>query len=199
MAATLANQLFPLFFTLMLRLGRGHQAKNSRGVRHNSGVMARLTDRPPAPPPESPFLSPGPRPQRPPAARELQQRAVAGLLLAVLSLIAMMLIGNLQRAPYVIAVALVVALVGLALAISSMRAAKRAGTRRPRVSLSAVLLSGICTLFSVIALIGFSIFWSQFTSYANCMNAAASSTAAQNACQTALDNSLNARITNLGK
>lgn len=168
-------------------------------MRHNSGVMARLTDRPPAPPPSSPFLSPAPRPQRPPAARELQQRAAAGLFLAVLSLIAMLLIGNLQRAPYVMAVALAVALVGLALSISSLRAAKRAESRRPRAALSGVLLGGICTLFSVLALIGFSLFWPQFTQYANCMNAAASSTAAQNACQTTLDNSLTTRINNLGK
>ena len=39
-----------------------------------------------------------PRPQLPPAAPALQQRAWAALALAVLSLIAMMLIGNLQRA-----------------------------------------------------------------------------------------------------
>jgi hypothetical protein len=161
------------------------------------GEMPRLTDRPPTPAPGSPFLPPAPRPQLPPAAPALQQRAAAALFLAGLSLIAMVLIGNLQRAPYVIGVALAVALAGLVLAISSIRDAKRAGTRRPRAAVAGVVLGSICTLFSTLALIGFLIFWSQFMQYANCMNAAGSSTAAQNACSTALDNSISARITNL--
>jgi hypothetical protein len=162
------------------------------------GEMARLTDRPPAPPPGSPFLPPAPRPRLPPAAPALQQRAAAGLFLAVLSLVSMLLIGNLQRAPYVIGVALAVAVVGLALAVSSIRAAKRAGTRRPRASLAGVVLGAICILFSAFVLIAFLVFWSQFTQYANCMNAAASSTSAQNTCRTALDNSLRAKIGNPG-
>src|ERR1700748_3117680 len=100
--------------------------------------MARLTDRPQPgsqpPPTRSPFLPPAPRPQLPPAAPALQQRAAAALILAVLSLIAMMLIGNLHRAVYVVAVALIVAVAALVLSISAMRAAKRASTRRPRAS-----------------------------------------------------------------
>jgi predicted PurR-regulated permease PerM len=168
-------------------------------VRHNSGVMARLTDRPPAPPPGSPFLSPAPRPQRPPAARELQQRAAAALFLAVLSIIAMTLIGSWQRAAYVLAVACVVALTGFVLAISAMRAAKRAGTRRPRVSVAAAVLSGICAVFAGLATISFLFFGAQLTQFANCMNAAGSSTAAQNACQTGLQNAITARVNNLGK
>jgi hypothetical protein len=160
--------------------------------------MARLTDRPPARPPGSPFLPPAPPPQLPPAAPALQQRAAAALFLAVLSLIAMMLIGNLQRAPYVIAVVFVVAVIALALAISAMRAAKRAGTRRPRASAASVFLGGLGTLFSGLALIGFLVFWSQFTQYANCMNAAASSTAAQNACQTAFNNAISDKLSGPG-
>jgi uncharacterized membrane protein len=159
--------------------------------------MARLTDRPPVPPPGSPFLPPAPRPQLPPAAPALQQRATAGLLLAVLSLIAMMLIGNLQRARYVLAVACVVALIGFVLSISSMRAAKRSGARRPRASLAAALLGGACTVFAALATIGFLIFGAQFTQYSNCLNAAGSSTAAQNACQTTFNNAVTARMNHL--
>ena len=121
----------------------GRQDKRRSGVRQNSREMARLTDGPKPgtpPPPRSPFLPPAPRPQLPPAAPALQQRAAAALILALLSLIAMLLIGNLQRAVYVIAVALAVAVVGLVLAISAMKAAKRAGTRRPRVAMASVVL-----------------------------------------------------------
>ena len=115
----------------------------------------------------------------------------------MLSLIAMMLIGNLQRAVYVIAVALVVAVVALALAISAMRAAKRARTRRPRAAVASVALSGIGALISAFALFGILVFWSQFMQYANCMNAA-TTVATQNACQQQFDNSVGTRITVLG-
>ena len=162
--------------------------------------MARLTDRPrpgSQPPPRSPFLPPPQRPQLPPAAPALQQRATAALILAALSLIAMMWGANLQRTVYVVAVSLVVALVGLALAISAMRAAKRAKTRRPRASIAAVLLSAIGTLFSGIALISFLVFWSQYMQYANCMNGAAT-VATQNACWTQLQNSVGNEASVLG-
>ena len=162
--------------------------------------MARLTDGPKPgtqPPPRSPFLPPAPRPQLPPAAPALQQRAAAALALALLSLIAMMLIGNLQRAVYVIAVALAVAVIALILAISAMKAAKRAGTRRPRTALAGVLLGGVGAVFSAFALAGLLIFWSQYMQYAKCLSGAPT-TATQNACQQQFENSIGHRITILG-
>src|ERR1700744_3763470 len=104
--------------------------------------MARLTDGP-KPGTQPPPRPPAPRPQLRPAAPALQQRTAAALVLALLSLIAMMLIGNLQRAVYVVAVALVVAVAALALAISAMKGAKRAGSRRPRAALASVLLGAV--------------------------------------------------------
>ena len=86
--------------------------------------MPRLTDRKPAPPPGSPFLPPAPRPQLPPAAREVQQRASAGLILVLLALIAMLWGSDLQRTVYVVAVTLVISLIGLTLVLSAMRSAK---------------------------------------------------------------------------
>jgi Zn-dependent protease with chaperone function len=118
---------------------------------------------------------------------------LAALILVMLSLITMTLIGNLQRAVYVIAVALVVAVVGLALAISTMKAAKRTGTRRPRAALASVVLGVIGALFSGFALVGFLLFWSQYMQYANCMNGA-STVASQNACQTQFNTSVGSRI-----
>jgi len=162
--------------------------------------MARLTDGPKPgtqPPPRSPFLPPAPRPQLPPAAPALQQRAAAALVLALLSLIAMMLIGNLQRAVYVVAVALAVALIALILAISAMKAAKRAGSRRPRTALASVLLGGVGAAFSAFALAGLLIFWSQYMQYAKCLDGATTTTA-QNACQQQFENSIGHRITLLG-
>ena len=163
--------------------------------------MTRITDRPEPgsqpPPPRSPFLPPAPRPQLPPADPVLQQRAAAALVLALLSLIALLLIGNLQRAVYVVAVALVVAVIGLTLAISAMRAAKRAGTRRPRAALASVLISAVGALFSAFALVGLLVFWSQYMQYANCLKGA-STVAVQNACDQQFQNSVDDRITLLG-
>ena len=165
--------------------------------------MARPTDRPPrrsARPPESPFLPPAPRPQRPqlpPADSGLQQRGVAALALAVLSLLAMVLIGNLQRGAFVAAVALAVAVSALVLAISALRGSKRAGTRRPRGAMVGVVLGVIGLLFSGFALLGFLIFGAQLDQYSTCMNGA-NTTAGQQACQNQLDNSITSRIGALG-
>jgi hypothetical protein len=167
--------------------------------------MARLTDRPPPgspqqgspPPPRSPFLPPPPRPQLPPAEPGLRQRAAAALILAVLSLLAMVLISNLHRAGYVAAVALAVAVTALVLAIPTLSAAKRAGTRRPRGAVAGVVLGVFGLLFSGFALLGFLIFGTQIDQYANCMNGA-STAAEQQACQNQLDNSITSRIGILG-
>src|ERR1700691_4922626 len=95
--------------------------------------MARLTDPSPTqPPPRSPSLARPPRPRLPPASPALQQRGWAALALSLLSLLAMTAIGNIQRGVYVVAVALAVAIAGLILAFTTMSAARRAGTRRPR-------------------------------------------------------------------
>jgi hypothetical protein len=165
--------------------------------------MARLTDqpKPPAPPPpRSPFLPPAPRPPRPPlppAAPALQQRAWAALTLAVLSLIAMVEIGSIRRGIYVIAVALAVALIGLALAINALSAARRAGTRRPRGGVAAVVLCGLGSVISGFALIGFIAYWSPLMTYANCLNGA-STISVQDACQQQLDNTIGGHFTLFG-
>jgi multisubunit Na+/H+ antiporter MnhB subunit len=162
--------------------------------------MARLTDRPPpgpTPPPRSPFLPPEPRPQLPPAEPRLQQRGLASLCLAVLSLLAMLLIGNLHRAATVAGVAFAVAAVALLLAFSSMSAARRAGARRPRGARPGVVLGLLGLLFSGFALLGFLIFGAQLSRYATCTDQANTVTE-QQACQHQLNNSIDSRIGVLG-
>jgi hypothetical protein len=170
------------------------------------GEMSRLTDdRPepgrPSPPkslpaPRSPFLPPEPpppRPQLPPSDPALGQRALAALILGILSLMAMLLIGNLQRAAAVAAVALAVALAGLLLAASTARAAKRAGTSPPRGTTAGLVLSLLGLLFSGFALVGFLVFGAQIDQYSSCMNQATTPTQ-QQACRTQLEHAIDNRL-----
>ena len=158
--------------------------------------MARLTDRqqPPPPPARSPS---GLRPQRPPADPVLQQRVWAALTLAVLSLLSMMLIGNVRRGVYVVAVALVVAAIALWLSVSAMSRARRGGTGRPRGAIFATVLGVVGLVFSAFVLAGFAMFWPQLQQYANCLSGA-STVSAQQACQQQLTNSVGNEISLLG-
>ena len=162
--------------------------------------MARLTDRQNPPPPPAPPRAPGSyglRPVRPPADPSLQQRAWAALMLAILSLFAMLMIGNVRRGVYVVGVALVIALISLWLALSAMSRARRGGSGRPRGVVAAVFLGAAGSLFSGVVLAGFIMFWPQLTAYSNCLYGA-NSVAAQQACQQQLNNSVNGEISILG-
>jgi hypothetical protein len=157
--------------------------------------MARLTDRQPPPPPESPFLRPAPRPQLPLADPAVRQRAWAALTLAVLSLLTMMLISNVNvhRGAYVAAVAVIVALVAIVVAVSAVSAAKRARARRPRAAMWGIVLGVLGLVLSACALAAFLIFHTQLDQYANCLNGAIT-TAQQQACQTQFNNSITTEI-----
>jgi hypothetical protein len=109
----------------------------------------------------------------------------------------MLLIGNLERAVYVVGVALAVAAAALILTITSLSAAKRNGTRRPRGAVAGLVLGVLGALLSAFALVGFLVFWSQLMQYAHCMNGA-STVATQNACKQQFDNSVSAEISLLG-
>jgi ABC-type amino acid transport system permease subunit len=157
--------------------------------------MARFTDRqqtPPRPPAYQPIR------QRPPADPALQQRSWAALMLAILSLIAMMLMtGNVRRGVYVVVVALVVAATGLWLAISAMSRARRSATGRPRGVVLATILGVLGFLFSAFVLAGFLMFWPQLTQYSNCL-AGANTVSGQQACQQQLNNSVGNEVGVLG-
>ena len=155
--------------------------------------MARLTDRQ-QPPPYSP---PGLRPPRPPADPALQQRAWAALMLAFISLFGMLMIGNVRRGVYVVAVALVIAAVALWLSLSAMHRARRRGSGRPRGAVLAVVVGTIGFVFCAFVLAGFAMFWPQLTQYSNCLNGA-NTVSVQQACQQQLDNSVNGQIGILG-
>lgn len=164
--------------------------------------MARPTDQQEQPPPPAPRGPGAPgryglRPPGPPADPALQQRAWAALILAFCSLFSMLMIGNVRRGVYVVAVALVIAVIALWLALSAMSRARRGGSGRPRGVVVATVLGGIGFVFSAVVMAGFVMFWPQLTRYSNCLNGA-NTVASQQACQRQLNNAVNGEISILG-
>lgn len=156
--------------------------------------MAKLTDQQPP----ARYSPPGaPRPARPPVDPALQQHSWAALMLAVLSLLSLLLIGNLRRGVYVVAVALVIAAIALWVALRAMRRARRGGTGRPRGATLAVVLGAAGFVFSGFVLAGYAMFWPQLTQYSNCLNGA-NTASTQQACQQQFDNSVNSEMRILG-
>ena len=158
--------------------------------------MARLTDKqtPPRPPLYSP---PGVRPPRPPADPALQQRVWAALMLALISLFAMTMIGNVRRGVIVVGVAFIIAATALWLSTSAMSRARRGGTGRPRAAVFATVLGTAGLVFSGLALAVFAVLWPQLTQYSNCLSGA-NTLSAQQACQQQLNNSVGNEISVLG-
>lgn len=118
-------------------------------------------------------------------------------MLAVISLCAMLMIGNVRRGVYVVAVALLIAAAAVWLAISAMARARKAGSSRPRGVVLATVLGVVGMLFSVVVLAGFAMFWPQLTQYSNCLSAA-NTYAGQQACQQQLNDSVTNEIGLLG-
>jgi len=158
--------------------------------------MARLTDKqtPPRPPLYSP---PGVRPPRPPADPALQQRVWAALMLALISLFAMTMIGNVRRGVIVVGVAFIIAATALWLSTSAMSRARRGGTGRPRAAVFATVLGTAGLVFSGLALAVFAVLWPQLTQYSNCLSGA-NTVSAQQACKQQLNNSVGNEIKVLG-
>ena len=160
---------------------------------------------PPTPPPSHRPSAPrpgpgsglGPRPPRQPADPALQQRAWAALLLAVISLFGMMMIGNVRRGVWVVAVSLIIAAIALWLSTSALSRARRGGSGRPRGAMFATVLGAAGLAFSAFVLIGFAIFWPQLSKYSDCMSGA-NTVAAQQACRQQLDDSVGTQLSILG-
>ena len=110
-------------------------------------------------------------------------------MLALISLFAMTMIGNVRRGVIVVGVAFIIAAIALWLSVSAMSRARRGGTGRPRAAVLATVLGTAGLVFSGFALTGFAMFWPQLTQYSNCLSGA-NTVSAQQACQQQLNNSV---------
>ena len=111
-----------------------------------------------------------------------QQRSVAGLFLAVLSLSGFLGLGNVQRGGYVVAVALVAGLAAIWFAGTAITRARRSGTAGPRGSVTALIIGGAGVLISALLLIALALFGQQARSFSQCITGANTLTA-QQACR----------------
>jgi hypothetical protein len=132
--------------------------------------------------------------QLPPADPALRQRALAGFVMGVLSLLGLALgLGNLRRGVFVAILTLLFAVTAIWLGAGASRRARRGGTARPRGAISGVVLGGFGLAFSALWLLVLAVFWPQLSTYYNCMSGA-NTVAAQQACHSQFTNSVGGEI-----
>jgi hypothetical protein len=113
-----------------------------------------------------------PRPSRPPG-REVRQRAFAGLIFGMLSLLSLLGVGyNIHRGIYLVIFTLVIGPAGCWLAISAMRRSHRDGTLRPRGAVAGAIFGIIAVVLGLGMLALFTLAGKQVTQYSQCLDRA---------------------------
>ena len=133
-----------------------------------------------------------------PTEPAVQQRALAALLIALLSLAGLFSLNYLQRGIYLVAYALLAGLMAMWLAVTALARARRGRTTRPRGSIIATVIAGVGIILSVLMLIAFAVFGKQLTAYGRCLSLASTS-ADRQACQTQFIHAVNRELTTLQK
>jgi hypothetical protein len=118
-----------------------------------------------------------------PAEPAHQQRALAGLFLALLSLFGLLGgLHNFQRGSYIAAFTLLAGVLAVWLAITSLVRARRGGTMSPRGSVTAIAIGTVGVLLSGFLLIMLAAFGPQAVRYSQCYSGA-NTLAAKQACR----------------
>ena len=134
------------------------------------------------------------RKQLPPPEPAVRQRALAALVLGVLSLVGLMFgLGNVHRGIYVAVLTLLFAVTAIWLGVTASRKARRSGAARPRWAVSGVVLGSLGLAFSALWLLVLAVFWPQLSAYYNCMSGANTVTA-QQACHSQFTKSVGGEI-----
>ena len=101
----------------------------------------------------------------------MRQRAVAALILGMLSLLALLGVSsNFHRGIYLVVFSLAVGIAACWFGITAMRKARLAVTMRPRGAVAGIVLGVIGALLSVVVLIVFAVFWQQLNTYSQCLS-----------------------------
>jgi len=131
-----------------------------------------------------------------PAEPAAQRRAVAGLLVALLSLTGVLSLGDPQRGVYLVGYALLAGVVAMWLAVTSLARSCPAWPARPHGSAAATAIAGIGILLSGILLLGFIVFGRQMSAYGQCLREAGTA-AARQSCQVQFTHAVNKEISSL--
>ena len=116
----------------------------------------------------------------PPPEPALRHRALAALIVALLSLAGLLAFNiEAQRAVLVVAYSLLAAATALWLALTAMRRARRSRTARPRGSVIATVIAGIGIGLAAAILLAFGLFGRQLSDYGRCLSGANTITANQ--------------------
>jgi amino acid transporter len=123
----------------------------------------------------------------------VQQRSVAALLIALLSLAGMLGLNDIGRGVYLAAYALLAGVVAFWLAITAMTRARRERTARPRASLTATVIASVGIALSAILLVAFAVLGKELATYSNCL-AGASTISSKQACQSQFSRAVSREI-----
>ena len=128
-----------------------------------------------------------------PAEPVAQQRALAGLMVALLSLTGVLALGDPQRGVLLVGYALLAGAVAMWLAVTAQVRARRGRTARPHGSAAATAIAGVGILLSVVLLLAFVMLGPQMSAYGRCLSEAGTSTARQ-ACRAQFTRAVNKEI-----
>jgi hypothetical protein len=131
-----------------------------------------------------------------PAEPAAQRRAVAALLVALLSLTGILALGDPQHGIYLVAYALLAGVVAMWLAVTSLARARRGRTARPHGSAAATAIAGVGILLSMVLLLAFIVLARQMSTYGQCLSDAGTTTA-QQSCQAQFTRAVNREISAL--
>ncbi len=121
----------------------------------------------------------------------MRQRAVAALILGMLSLLALLGVStNFHRGVYLVVFSLAVGIAACWFGITAMRKARLAVTMRPRGAVAGIVLGVIGALLSLVGLFILAVYWQQLNTYSQCVNQA-NTPSAQQACADQLTKSTN--------
>ena len=130
-----------------------------------------------------PGRSARPRPGRPPD-RELRQRAIASLVLGVVSLVALLgLTGDLHRGVYLLIFSAAIGIAACVIGITALVKARKTGSYRPRGAVGGIVLGSLAALLSIPILATYLAFPRQVDNYVKCLTQSQSqSSGGQQAC-----------------
>ena len=131
-----------------------------------------------------------------PAEPDAQQRALAALLVALLSLTGVLALDDPQRGVLLVGYALLAGVVAMWLAVTARARARRGRTARPYGSAAAAAIAGVGILLSLVLLLAFIMLGRQMSAYGRCLSEAGTS-AAQQACQAQFTRAVNKEISAL--